>query len=694
MKHTDLYKELPELLAPAGSPDALNAAIEGGADAVYFGGSLFSNRMRAKNFDEAELFRSVAMCKAYSVKSYITVNTRLRDVELCEALDFVRSLYCAGADAFIIADAGLAAAVKEAVPSAELHASTQMTGVNAADAAALASLGFSRMVCPRELSRNELKLLIDSSPIDIEMFIHGAHCVSVSGQCLMSWAMGGRSGNRGECAQPCRLPYRMAGCRNVSAHPLSLKDMCLAEHVPEIISMNVRSLKIEGRLKSPDYVYGVVGVWRRLLDERRSATPDEIAYLDGIFSRDGFTDGYYRNKYTSMNGMRREGTVPVGEKFEGLSKKIPISAHARLILGEPFSLTLSCAGTNVSAEGDTVQEAKSAPLTDDMLYKNISKLGGMPYSLARNDFTCESDGKGFLSVAQINAIRRSAVSFLERAVAKSAKRELPDITADNTAKADAVSMAKPVKTAFFQSPAAVPDVAYDAFDIIFLPHRFGKVKKVRRRAEMGISLPLWQTDRDTDEVKASLEAFKAEGGTYVLAHSYSQITLSRDAGLVPIASERLNITNRRAAEVMMDLGARYVILSPELKAPAIRDISKKSRVACGCAVYGRLPLMLLRRCVMSDSGCSGKCMGQGCLLPREISDRKGVRLSVIPIGGRMNLILNPNPLWCADKNETGDVGISHFMFTTEDAQEASRIIEAYRLGLSHTEAGISQIKRI
>ncbi|MBR4932941.1 MAG: U32 family peptidase, partial [Clostridia bacterium] len=315
----------PELLAPAGSPEALSAAIEAGADAVYFGGALFSNRMRAKNFTDDELCSAIALASAYGVKSYITVNTRLRDRELSDAVSMAKELYSAGADAFIVADTGLAVALKNTLPSVELHASTQATGINSLDGEALKSLGFSRMVCPRELSMEELFRLVKDSPIEIEAFIHGAHCVSLSGQCLMSWAMGGRSGNRGECAQPCRLPYKLSCGKVKTGYPLSLKDMNLARHVPSLISSGVASLKIEGRLKSPDYVYGVTKIYRALLDEGRGATDAELKALDDIFSRDGSTDGYFKSRYVSMTGMRAEGTPSIGEKFTSLTRKIPVS---------------------------------------------------------------------------------------------------------------------------------------------------------------------------------------------------------------------------------------------------------------------------------------------------------------------------------------------------------------------------------
>ena len=692
LKHINSYTGLPELLSPAGSPEALCAAIEGGADAVYFGGGLFSNRMRAKNFDEDELARAVAMCKAYSVKSYITVNTRLRDAELPEALALVRKLYLLGADAFIVADTGLAAAVKELLPDAELHASTQMTGINGLDAETLAELGFSRMVCPRELSSREIAELVKASPIEIEMFVHGAHCVSVSGQCLMSWAMGGRSGNRGECAQPCRLPYRMGGCKNVSSHPLSLKDMCLARHVPEIIDLGVSSLKIEGRLKSPDYVYGVTKIYRQLLDERRGATDEEIARLDEIFSRDGFTDGYFKKSYSGMVGMRRENAVSSGEKFERLTRKIPIKASARIIAGEKASLSITCAGATVHAEGDEVSVAKNAPVTDELLYRNLSKLGGMPYSLNPDDFTCENDGCSFITTSQINSLRRSAVSLLERAVAESTSRSMPEVAPAEKKKTK--ERQRELVTAFFPESKNIPACAADSFDVIFLPYKNLKSVKSTGRAQFGISMPLWLTDADIPHLKSILERFKEGGGRYTLAHTYSQIVLSRKAGLIPIASERLNVTNKRAAEEITRMGAEYVILSPELKTGAIRELSAMDTADCGCIVYGNLATMLLRRCIMADSGCSGKCGGDGCLLPRAVSDRKGTRLNLLPTWNRMNIILNPHPIWSADKNDFGSPRIRQFFFTTESPDEVASVIRAYEKKLSPEEAGMTNIKRM
>ena len=299
---------LPELLAPAGSPEALAAAVEAGADAVYLGLSVFSNRMRARNFSPRELSDAVTLCRIYGVKLYVTLNTRVFDREREEleqicSLDGIRR-----ADGFIVADPGLCAMLRERVPGVPLHASTQMTCSTARDAEVLRRMGFTRMVAPRELTAEQIKKLVRSSPLDIEIFIHGAHCVSFSGQCLMSYAMGGRSPNRGECAQPCRMIYTVEGkdgaiAADPSRHPLSLKDMSLASHIPEIIDSGVASLKIEGRQKGADYVRGVTATYRRLLDERRSATAEETAFLEGLFSRSGFTDGYFTGNRKKMTGV-------------------------------------------------------------------------------------------------------------------------------------------------------------------------------------------------------------------------------------------------------------------------------------------------------------------------------------------------------------------------------------------------------
>ena len=291
---------LPELLSPCGSPEALEAAIYGGADAVYLGTKILNARMNARNFDHDSVSAAIKKAHYKGVKVYVTMNTLVYDRAMREAMEEAAFLCRAEADALIVADLGFAANLVRYLPDLPIHASTQVSGHNLAAAKYLAERGFSRMVCARELSKEDIDYLVKNSPIPIEMFIHGAMCVSASGQCLFSSLVGGRSGNRGECAQPCRMQY------NGGKYPLSLKDMCLAGHITEIIDSGAASLKIEGRMKSPEYVYAVTSVYRRLLDERRNATEKEISYLGKVFSRGGFTDGYYISDMRNMNGVRSD----------------------------------------------------------------------------------------------------------------------------------------------------------------------------------------------------------------------------------------------------------------------------------------------------------------------------------------------------------------------------------------------------
>ena len=283
IKHTNKKTEntLPELLAPAGSLESLKAAIAGGADAVYFGGGDFNARINAKNFTNDELKQAIDMLHSCGRKAYITLNTLVHGKELENYLRFAEFVYLAGADALIVADIGGAEAIRRHLPHLELHASTQMSGHNLAQAELLAKHGFSRMVCARELPRDDIEYLVKNSPIEIEMFTHGALCVCHSGQCLFSSIVGGRSGNRGECAQPCRLPYTDENGKQ--SYPLSLKDLSLAGHITNLIESGVQSLKIEGRMKSPEYVYGVVRAFRTLLDEGKNATQEELSQLARVF---------------------------------------------------------------------------------------------------------------------------------------------------------------------------------------------------------------------------------------------------------------------------------------------------------------------------------------------------------------------------------------------------------------------------
>jgi Collagenase and related proteases len=297
---------LPELLSPCGSPEAVGAAIKAGADAVYLGGKHFNARANAKNFDDEELTRVIELCHGAGVRVYVTLNTMLYDRELPDVLRYAGFLYNIGADAVIAADMGFIKLLRQRLPELPGHISTQAAAHNLPALQTLAELGVKRVVAARELPKTELEELCKNSPVEIEVFVHGALCVSCSGQCLLSAVMGGRSGNRGECAQPCRMSYETLVANGRGGKPgyqISLRDLCLAPYIPELIEAGVASLKIEGRMKSPEYVAGVTRIYRALLDGRRKTTATELNELRRLFSRGGFTDAYYRGDGDTLQNM-------------------------------------------------------------------------------------------------------------------------------------------------------------------------------------------------------------------------------------------------------------------------------------------------------------------------------------------------------------------------------------------------------
>jgi putative protease len=453
-------RALPELLSPAGSEEALRAALAAGADAVYFGGSAFSNRMRAKNFTDDGLTEAIRSVHAAGAAAHITVNTRVRDREMDDALRLADRILGgpedARADAVIIADLGLAAEIRKRWPHAVFHASTQTSLGSLRDITELYKLGFSRLVLPRELNREEIRALADG-PLEIEIFIHGAHCVSCSGQCLMSYFCGGRSGNRGECAQPCRLPYEVrfseagradpvpAGGKTGgrTGTPLSLADMCLAGRMRDVISTGVTSLKIEGRLKSAPYVYGVTEIYRRLLDEARDAEPEEIRALERLFAR-GFTDGFYTGRYGGMRGRPAEETANGSAVKEEIAKAyaerlrrapertgspcsredrdgtIPLTASFTMKRDRPAVFVLKAEQNGEThtgtAAGEIPAEAEGRPLDPGSAARNLIKLGGTGFSLSAGDIRFDLDGGLWMPAAKLNDLRRRAAEDLRESI--------------------------------------------------------------------------------------------------------------------------------------------------------------------------------------------------------------------------------------------------------------------------------------
>lgn len=670
----------PELLAPAGSRAALEAAIEAGADAVYFGADAFNARMRAENFGAGEIGEAVKLARAYGVKTYITLNTRLFDGELQDALRLAATLYGDGADALIIADMGLAALIKKYIPDFEIHASTQLSGHSVYDAEALNGAGFSRMVCHREIDAAALKQLCSRSPIETEMFIHGAHCVSFSGQCLFSAVMGARSGNRGECAQPCRQPYSLGGGRKSSGkagktYPVSLRDMCLAGHITDILESGVASLKIEGRQKPAEYVYGVTKIYRRLIDEGRDALPEETEALRKIFSRGGFTAGYFEKNGADMRGVRTyEDFLEMDKtKFPGLSRKVPLKVRLTVKDGEAAVFEAESPTKRAEARGDGILDASSvAPLSREGAEKNAGRLGNTPFYLA--DFHYETDGISPLTLSELNRLRRRAVDAL-----LSTKRNTPQIP--NLCKGKNKAAAKTVCTAEFLRPEQIPEDAWDFFDKIFIPYG------TQGGDSFDISLPPYMPDGCAEDVFCD----KALYGKTLLCHTAGQLEEAVRRGYLAAASVRMNIFNSEAAEYCASLG-EYVTLSPEVRLAKIRDMSCSRPI--GAVVYGRLPLMLCVRCVLSDGGESCNCGGCGLSVPGmtkksgalctgSLTDRRGTVFPLYGMPDCTNILYNSVPVYMADRMrevQSAGVSVMHFIFTDESRDRCRKIIEAYKNG--------------
>ncbi len=650
-------KRLPELLAPAGTPEALAAALDAGADAVYFGGTDFNARLRAANFTPDAMREGVKLCHAFGAKAYLTLNTLVTDRELPHAVEAAKEAYLCGIDALIVADLGAAAAIHAAIPDFELHASTQCAGHNSQAAAELKKLGFSRMVIAREASREDMRRYLAESDLELEVFVHGALCVSHSGQCLFSSLVGGRSGNRGECAQPCRLPDASG------KYPLSLKDLSLAAHVPELIEMGVHSLKIEGRLKSPEYVREVVSVWRRLLDERRAATKAEMAHLASVFSRGGFTDAYFSGKTgRDMMGYRSDDDKQSSRElapFKGLTRKVPISMHLTMKKDLPLSLTVTAGEKTATVQGDAPLVAERAPMDAEMVKKNLCKLGNTPYTPERVEISL--DEGLMVPVSRLNALRREALDKLTETV-----RTLPSpVQAISKIRTEAVY----TRSARFEDAAQITKKAMEYFPLRYLPlHAYDQ-------AANGVVIPPVIFDHEMSQIKAQLQKARDAGAAHALVGNLGHLVLAKEVGLVPHADFRLNITNTETLDTVLSLGFVDALLSPELTLAQIRDIHG----ARDAIVYGRIPLMLLEKCAGQEVGTCDRCeKGQNALV-----DRRREKFPILRLPPHRNILLNSRPTVMSDRRadlSRASLPAGHFIFTLESPAEVDRVIAAYQTG--------------
>ena len=444
-----MEKKQAEILAPAGSWASMKAAVAAGADAVYMGGTRFGARAYADNPDEKGLLEAIDYVHLHGRRLYMTVNTLFKESELKELAEYMAPYYNQGLDGVIVQDLGALRIMKENFPGLELHASTQMTITSVYGARMLKDFGCSRVVTSREMSLDEIRRVREEVDVEIESFVHGALCYCYSGQCLMSSLIGGRSGNRGRCAQPCRLPYRVYEGQRGQGRPavmnrenekyvLSLKDLCTLDILPDILEAGVYSLKIEGRMKSPRYTAGVVSIYRKYVDrylthgrEGYHVAPEDRKMLLDLFDRGGFTSGYYEeHNGRDMVALKEKPEFREGNQklFDYLDRayveaelKESVMGHVILETGKPSVMTLSCSGVEVTVNGQAPEAAQKQPMTEEKVLKQLNKTGNTPFSFEH--LGAELKGEMFLPVQALNELRRQGMELLEQSVLEPYRRK-------------------------------------------------------------------------------------------------------------------------------------------------------------------------------------------------------------------------------------------------------------------------------
>ncbi len=681
----------PHLLLPAGDPECFEAALSAGADEIYIGGKNFNARIGAQNFTDEEAAEAIKKAHFFDVSVFAAVNTLVLEREMAEALRFAEKLYLNDVDALIVADPGFAAAVHRRFPDLRLHASTQCSVHNVEGARLLASRGFSRVVLARECSADDIEKIIREFPdTEYEMFVHGALCVCTSGMCEMSAYMGGRSGNRGDCAQPCRLPDEDGVYR------LSLKDNCLAPHMKRICASGISSLKVEGRMRSPEYVYGVGKIYRKLIDEGRDATEEEIKTLSDIFSRNGFTDGYYTgNVGADMLGVRtdadKENSARAAEEIKpelkAARRRIPVSVKADIRSDAVSELTLSAKGRSVTVYGEIPAPAKTSPLTKEDVVKNLCKLGNTPFSADPASFSLHLDSGLSLPISSINSLRRTAAERLEEQIADKRYPHRKAVVYTEPARTQSAGSDGSFWVVHFVRSQGIPQRSYLAqFSHIYLPiDEYLNAQMSVRDVTDGVELPPVVMMHEYTLLEEMLIRVKLCGVKNVMVSNVGTLRLALKYGFQVHGGLHLNVFNSRTADVLASEGLSSVILSPELNIAQMKALTSSTPVKTGAAVYGKLPEMVLEKCMIRDiSGSTDplkKCEACGDGQFRYYRDRTGESVPVCRQFIHRNVIYNPVPIYMADKLDAvsgGSVGDLHFFFTDETAEEAERIIDAYR----------------
>ncbi len=663
-------KRKAEILAPVGGREQLLAALRCGADAVYFGLPDFNARRNADNFTAEELPERVADCHERGVRVYLTLNTLIKDSERGAMERSVDAAAEAGADALIVQDLAVARYAKAVWPSLALHASTQTAAHNSAGVLELLDFGFQRIVLARELSLAEIRAICEKTGAEIEVFVHGAHCMSVSGYCYLSALIGGRSGNRGLCAQPCRLDWKLEG----RDHALSLKDLSYLHHLQTLAEAGVCSFKIEGRMKRPEYVAAAVTACRAALEGR--AFDEET--LRAVFSRSGFTDGHLQDRRdASMFGIRTkedvQGAPAVLKELERLYQKepqtLPVDMCLELRAGEAARLTARCGESAAEVCGALPQENSARGIDEAYARRSLEKTGGTPYYL--RTLTLDAGEALMLSGAQLNALRRDALAALResRTRVSRARREAP---------APSPAPRRPAETALrlrFARAAQIFPGAAEGTEAVILPAeeilRHPELAE-RYGAQLWAELPALLWEGSLPAFEKDLEQLRALGIRHALAENIGALRQAREAGFAVHGGAFLNVLNSAAAEAYRALGLQDLTLSFENSFDAVRKM--RTQIPFGLLTYGSLPLMKFRACPGKAAGGCRACGGV-----RTLRDRTGADFRLLCREKQYSELLNCVPLYTADRLRP-PLDFETLYFTAESGEACAEIAEACRDG--------------
>lgn len=660
----------PEVLAPVGSPESLQAAVRSGADAVYIGAKQFSARRNADNFSDNDIKETVRYCHIRGVKVYLALNIMIKQSELQAAFDVALHAYRCGVDAIIISDLGLASLIHKHIPDMQLHASTQMTVHSPACLPTLKALGFTRVVVSREMSKTELQEFCEAANkigIEVEVFVHGALCMSVSGQCLLSSVLGARSGNRGLCAGPCRLPFKAQGG---TGYDLSLKDLCLYEYINELKNMGVASLKIEGRMKRPEYISAATVACRQAVDNEFIETK-LFKTLQDVFSRSGFTDGYYKGELgRNMFGIRtKDDVIAAGDTYSYLHEfyraerqNVGVKMNAVIENGKPMSLNITDGKNVVTVFGDIPQAAKNKSAQKQGVIDNLTKLGNTPYFCEEIDLKLD-DGL-FIAASSLNALRREAIEQLDnkRAGLNLGEYTMPQIITSGNLNGKKQFIAR------FASLNQIPK-NLDGIDTIIIPYEC----EIPNIDVLRVIVELPRYIGNESVVKKRLSLLKEQGIVTAFCGNLSAVALAKKLGFNVIGNWGLNANNTYSIDVLKRFDVDAIMLSAEI---SIKEISKiNTDIPLGVFAYGKLPLMLTRNCPIKNGKSCAECNKNGKLI-----DRKDIEFPVMCRAGYSE-VLNSAPLYMGDKlSEIPDVDFLLLYFTNETQSEVSEIIDMYNHG--------------